>query len=370
MPQSADRLLLTPGPLTTSMTVKQAMLRDLGSRDEEFIGIVRAIRRDLVRLAGGAEECCTAVPMPGSGTYGLEAVAASVIAPDGALLVASNGAYGRRMAHIARVLGIRTEELTWPEDEAVSAETVAAALDADPALTHVAVVHCETTSGLVNPITELGRVVAEKGRTFIVDAMSSFGAVPIDMERDAIGYLISSANKCVEGVPGFCFVIARLERLLSTEGYARSVSLDLLEQHRVLEATGQFRFTPPTHALLAFRQALHELEAEGGPEARGARYAANHAALVAGMRRLGFREYLRPELQSPVITTFHCPKDPAFTFEEFHALLREAGYVIYPGKVGDADCFRIGTIGRVSPADILCFLDAVRRALQTMAVAP
>jgi 2-aminoethylphosphonate-pyruvate transaminase len=367
-PARADRLLFTPGPLTTSPSVKAAMLRDVGSRDPEFIAIVADVRRRLVGLAGGDAEEYTAIPMQGSGTFGLEAVIGSALPRDGRLLVLVNGAYGRRLARMAEVLGVSCATLAWPEYAPVEPGQAAAALAGDPAVTHVAVVHCETTTGLVNPVAELGSVVAEAGRAFIVDAMSSFGALPIDVAGARIDYLVSSSNKCIEGVPGFSFVVARLSALLATDGFARSLSLDLLDQYRGLEANGQFRFTPPTHAMLAFHQALMELEAEGGPEGRVRRYRANHEALLRGMRAMGFAEYLAEEHQGPIITTFLYPDDPAFDFAAFYGALSERGFAIYPGKLSDADCFRIGTIGQIAPDDVERLLEAIGEALDEMRI--
>jgi 2-aminoethylphosphonate-pyruvate transaminase len=238
----------------------------------------------------------------------------------------------------------------------------------DPAITHVAIVHCETTSGIINPVEEVGEVVAKRGRQYIVDAMSSFGAVPLSLGRAHIDYLVSSANKCIEGVPGFSFLLARIASLEATRGRARSVSLDIHAQWRGLEDNGQFRFTPPTHALLAFRQALLELEEEGGVVGRGARYRQNHEVLVAGMRELGFTEYLPRADQGYIITSFRCPNHPKFSFESFYKTLSERGYVIYPGKVGDADCFRIGSIGRVFASDVRDLVGAIRETLAHLGV--
>lgn len=363
-----DKVLFTPGPLTTSRTVKQAMLRDLGSRDIEFIELVKDIRGRLVRLGRAEETIYTAIPIQGSGTYGLEAVVSSTIGPAGKLLVAVNGAYGKRLIDIARILHVECAALDYPQDRPVEPSDIAQALDEDPRISHVAVCHCETTTGIMNPIGEIGSAIRKAGRIFFVDAMSSFGAVPVDLDGFGIDYLVSSANKCIEGAPGFSFVLARLGSLLKTEGYARSMCLDLLDQYKGLDRNGQFRFTPPTHALLAFHQALVELEAEGGVEGRAARYRENHEVLLAGMREMGFREFLRPEHQGYIITSFFCPDDPNFSFDEFYARLNRHDYVIYPGKVGSADCFRIGTIGRIFPADIRDLLAAIRRVLGEMNV--
>lgn len=363
-----DKLLFTPGPLTTSASVKAAMLSDLGSRDASFIGLVREIRSLLLTLAGVDEETFTAIPLQGSGTYGVEAILGSVIAPDGRLLVCANGAYGARLAQIARVLRIDTVERSTPEDQKLDPAAIAAELQRDPTITHVAVVHCETTTGLLNPLDRIGAVVQAARRCFIVDAMSSFGAVPLSLHELGIDYLVSSANKCIEGVPGFSFVLARKQQLAAMEGWARSVSLDLLAQWHGLDHSGQFRFTPPTHALLAFRQALRELEAEGGVPGRAARYSANHRILSEGMRRLGFHAYLPFAEQGYIITSFRYPTHPAFQFETFYRRLSDHGFVIYPGKVSSADCFRIGTIGRLYPHHFTSLLSAISTTLSEMGV--
>ncbi len=364
---ATDKLLFTPGPLTTSRTVRQAMLRDLGSRDGEFIAVVREIRRALLEI-GRSNGAYEAVLVQGSGTFGIESVVSSAIPKNGKLLVVVNGAYGKRIVRMAEVHGIPVTAQTYAEDTLPDVSAVASALASDAAITHVAMVHSETTTGLVNPIEAVGRVVREARRSFIVDAMSSFGAIPIDLERCAIDYIVSSANKCIEGVPGFSFVIARREPLLASEGAARSLSLDLHAQWRGLEKDGQFRFTPPTHALLAFDQALRELTDEGGVDARGARYRACQKTLADGMNALGFAAYLPPELQGPIITTFRYPAHAKFAFEAFYEGLSNRGFAIYPGKLTNADCFRIGSIGRLFESDVLNLLAAIRDVLAQMGV--
>jgi 2-aminoethylphosphonate-pyruvate transaminase len=359
LPPWKDKALFTPGPLTTSATVKQAMLRDLGSRDAEFIEVIREIRAELLELGQVAGRGYEAVLVQGSGTFGVEAMVGSAIPADGKLLVVVNGAYGRRIVQIASTLRIPVMALEGPEDELPDLDRLEEALAGDPAVTHVAVVHCETTTGILNPVEAIGELVARHRRSYLVDAMSSFGAVPLDLAAAHVDFLVSSANKCIEGVPGFAFVVARREALLHTEGRARSVALDLHAQWRGLETDGQFRFTPPTHALLAFRQALRELRAEGGVAARGARYRANQRLLSAGMERMGFEPYLRRAVQGPVITTFRYPS-PGFDFPRFYRALSDLGYVIYPGKLTQAACFRLGNIGRLSASDVEGLLAAVR----------
>ncbi|HOZ48247.1 MAG TPA: 2-aminoethylphosphonate--pyruvate transaminase [Candidatus Hydrogenedentes bacterium] len=368
IPDWRDKPLYTPGPLTTSRTVKQAMLRDLGSRDYAFIRAIREIREKLLEMAGVAGGAFEAVPVQGSGTFAIESVLTSTVPKDGKALIIINGAYGHRMVKICKVAGIAVSAIETPEDQYPVVAEIERALAQDPAITNVAVVHCETTTGIVNPIDVIGACAKKAGKVFFVDAMSSFGAVPIDFEACGIDFLVSSANKCVEGVPGFGFVIARRDALLATEGYARSLSLDLLSQWRGLESNGQFRFTPPTHVLLAFRQALAELEAEGGVKGRAARYAANYQCVVEGMRAMGFVEYLPPERQGYIITSFRYPEHPNFSFDEFYKRLNDKGYVIYPGKVSNADCFRIGNIGRLFESDMRDLLRAIRETLAEMQI--
>jgi 2-aminoethylphosphonate-pyruvate transaminase len=335
------------------------MMRDLGSRDREFLEIVRDIRKRLLAIGGaqgGDYEC---VLMQGSGTFAVESVISSVIPRGGRLLVLVNGAYGRRIVQMARVHGIEVQVLESPENQKILASDVRQHLAATPGTTHVAVIHCETTTGIVNPIVEIGKAVKDAGGLYMVDAMSSFGAIPVSLANASIDFLVSSANKCIEGVPGFGFILARRAALEGTRGQARSLSLDLHAQWAGLEGDGQFRFTPPTHALLAFHQALNELDAEGGVAGRSARYQENHRVLAEGMAALGVEPYLSQEDQSCIITTYRYPADPGFSFEDFYSRLSELGFVIYPGKLSQAPCFRIGTVGRLNSEDIKGLLAAI-----------
>lgn len=364
-----DKRLFTPGPLTTSATVKEAMLHDVGSRDAEFISIVRDIRQQLLRLAGVSQtDGYEAVLIPGSGTFGMEAVISSVIPCDGKLLVIINGAYGKRIRDIAQRHGIESVTIESPENTSPDPQQVRRCLTDDSQITHVAVVHCETSSGILNPVHEIGAVVGELQRTYIVDAMSSFGGMSLNVADSRIDFLVSSANKCIEGVPGFSLVIVDREKLQASDGAARTVSLDLLAQWKGLEVSGQFRFTPPTQVLLAFRQALRELNEEGAVAGRAERYAANHSALVNGMRAMNFLEYVPAELQSHIITSFLFPEDPNFDFKQFYQRLSDKGMVIYPGKLTEVDCFRIGNIGRLFESDVALLLTTIESSLLEMNV--
>jgi 2-aminoethylphosphonate-pyruvate transaminase len=359
-PQSTDKLLFTPGPLTTSITTKKAMLHDAGSWHFEFNERVAWIRAQLLSIAGLSQaDGWEAVPLQGSGTNGVEAVFATCVPPGAKVCVVSNGAYGERMIRMLQHLLIPFVVLRSVENELPDLTELERILKSDPAITHVAAVHCETTTGILNPLTEIGKISRNHACLFVVDAMSSFGAIPINFAEAGIDFLVSSPNKCLEGVPGFCFVLAQREALLANEEQARSLSLNLVDQLRGFERNGQFRFTPPTHTLLAFEQALREFFLEGGVAARGRRYLANHKLLVEGMHQLGFSPYLSPEVQSFIITAFHCPADERFQFPEFYRRLSDKGFLIYPGKLTRAETFRIASIGRLFEADVRALLDAV-----------
>lgn len=354
-------LLLTPGPLSTSETVRQAMLQDWCTWDKDYNeGVVSVIRKDLLEVAGLNENKYTTVLLQGSGTYGVEATIGACVRSSDKLLVVANGAYGKRMAVIAEYYKLNYVLVSLKETELVTAEIVEQALRENPGVTHLSVVHSETTTGLLNPIEQIAEVVRKYKITWIVDAMSSFGGVPIDMEKLGIDFLVSSANKCIQGVPGFAFIIARREKLQECKGVARSLSLDIYAQWEEMEkGHGKWRFTSPTHVVRAFFQALKELKAEGGIGARYGRYSKNHEILVRGMQEAGFRTLLGTEKQSPIITSFLYP-EAGFSFADFYEKLKQRGFVIYPGKVSDADTFRIGTIGDVFPEDFEALIKAIR----------
>jgi 2-aminoethylphosphonate-pyruvate transaminase len=364
---TGDPWLLTPGPLTTSLEVKQAALHDYGSRDSHFIAVNRRIRENLVNIVHGqGSHVC--IPLQGSGTFVVEAMLGSFVPKDGKVLVLVNGAYGTRMVKICRVMGREVEVQETPEDVPNDPETLDQALAGDPGITHVAAVLCETTSGILNPIAELARITARHGRAFLIDAMSAFGAVPLDAREVPFDAVVASSNKCLEATPGVGFCLARSEALAKTEGNAHSLSLDLYDQYVFMEGSGQWRFTPPVQTLLSFDRALQDHAAEGGVAGRGSRYRHNCQILVDGMRRLGFQTLLPAELQAPVIVTFHMPADPHFRFEDFYDGLRRRGYVIYPGKLTVAESFRIGCIGRLGEEQMRGALAAVEDLLSDMAV--
>ncbi|MGQ0676098.1 MAG: 2-aminoethylphosphonate--pyruvate transaminase [Rhodospirillales bacterium] len=365
--ETGDPLLLTPGPLTTSKSVKTAMLHDWGSRDAAFIRINREMRARIAEAAGAAATHAT-VPMQGSGTFAVEAMIGAFVPRQGKLLILINGAYGQRARRICQIMGRAHAALETPEDTPPDPAKLAAALKADPAITHVFAVHCETTSGILNPIAEIAQAVKRQGRRLLIDSMSAFGALPIDARESAFDALAASSNKCLEGVPGLGFVVCDKAALEKTKGNAHSLSLDLYDQWQALEKTGQYRFTPPIHAIVALHQAIEEFLAEGGVAGRGRRYRDNCKALVDGMRALGFETLLPDRLQAPIIVTFHMPRDPKFAFQAFYDRLKDRGYVIYPGKLTVADSFRIGCIGRIYPEHMAGAVDAVREAIEDMGV--
>jgi len=358
------KLLFTPGPLSTSDTVKQQMLVDVGSRDSEFIHAVKDIQSELLRLAGvSKQDGYESVLIQGSGTFGIESVISSAVPGSGRLLILSNGAYGERMVKIAEVHRIPFDVLRFDEDQVTSPDNVMSYLEANTGFTHLACVHSETTTGLINPIKEIGALCIQHHIQYIVDAMSSFGGVTMDLKSSFIDYLVSSSNKCIEGVPGFSFALCRKSSLDACKGQARTLTLDLYAQWLGLETNGQFRFTPPTLSIMAFRQAIMELEAEGGIGAREKRYKQNKNMLDAGMKEMGFQFYLIPEIQGHIITSFLYPDDPLFNFERFYKKLSERGFVIYPGKLSKRDAFRIGNIGQIFPEDIARLLIAIKEVL-------
>jgi 2-aminoethylphosphonate-pyruvate transaminase len=362
-----EPLLLTPGPLTTSASVKQAMLRDFGSRDASFIALTHEVKERLTHLANGTDtHVC--VPVQGSGTFAIEATLDTLLGADSKALVLINGAYGERMVKILDYQQRAHSELRWTEDQPVSAEQVHATLRADGALTHVLVVHCETTSGILNPVPEIAAICQALEISLIVDAMSSFGALDLDVCKLGIDAVVASSNKCLEGAPGLGFAIIREAVLATCAGQAQSLSLDLYDQWQGFARNNQWRFTPPTHVLAALHQALVEHEAEGGITGRGARYRHNMEILVAGMRKLGFRPLLPASLQAPIIITFHMPAQPAFDFQVFYDQLASLGFVIYPGKLTVANSFRIGCIGRLGEAEMRGALAAIGATLTEMNV--
>ena len=362
-----DAYLLTPGPITTSFATKAAMLHDWGSRDPAFIDMTRRVRRRLLELVR-AERDHVCVPIQGSGTFAIEATIGTLVPPQGKVLILVNGVYGRRMKQICEYYGRSHRVLETAEHVPADPAALNSVLADDPEVTHVAAVHCETTSGILNPIGEIAKVVAGQRRSLIIDAMSTFGAIDIDADEVPFDALVASANKCLEGLPGLGFAIVRREKLERSKGNAPSLSLDLYEQWRGLEDNGQWRFTPPTHVIAALDHALTELEEEGGVTARGARYGQNSRILLDGLQDMGFVSALDEDVQAPIILTWLNPADPRFDFQVFYQSLSRRGFLIYPGKLTLAETFRIGCIGRLGETEMRATLDAVRSTIEEMGV--
>lgn len=354
--------LLTPGPLTTTDTVKQQMMFDHCTWDDDYKIITQNIRKRLLELAHISEDKYTTVLMQGSGTFGVESVLSSILSDNDKLLIAANGAYGERMGKIADRLKLNYVIYNEDYDKVPSAEKIKEILDNDSSITYVSMVHSETTSGILNDIEAVGKVVKSMGRNFIVDAMSSFGGVDIDVEGIGIDFIISSANKCIQGVPGFSYVICNKEKLIASKGNARSLSLDLYDQWETMNKDGKWRFTSPTHTVLAFNKAMEEMEEEGGIPARSKRYRDNNTLLIEKMKELGFDTYIHNH-QGPIITTFLYPEGANYTFAEMYDYIKDRGYAIYPGKVTTANTFRIGNIGEIYKEDIEKLCDIIKEFL-------
>ncbi len=365
---SRDPILLTPGPLTTSLATKTAMLRDWGSWDAAFNAVTAGVRRKALDVVHG-EGTHVVVPMQGSGTFSVEAAVNTLVPRDGHVLVLVNGAYGLRMAKLAQMMGRKATTFVTAEDAPTTPADVDRLLAGDASITHVGLIHCETSTGILNPLKGIADVVARHGRRLIVDAMSSYGALPIDAREVAFDAVIAASGKCIEGPPGMGFVIARRSALEASAGNCSSLALDLHDQWVYMEKTTQWRYTPPTHVVVAFDAALDQFLDEGGQPARHARYARNCRALIDGMAALGFRPFLDPAIQAPIIVTFHAPADPKYEFKAFYGAVRERGFILYPGKLTQVETFRVGCIGAIGPEEMQQAVHAIADALADLGIA-
>jgi 2-aminoethylphosphonate-pyruvate transaminase len=364
-----DAILLTPGPLTTSLRTKLAMLRDWGSWDADFNQLTAFIRKELLAIAN-ADESHVAVPLQGSGTFSVEAAVATLVPPQGGhLLVLDNGAYCKRMGKLSTLMGRRTTIVERGEDEPVSPEELDAKLAADPSITHVGLIHCETGTGVLNPLQEVSHVCARHDKGLIVDAMSSFGALEIDARRVRFDALVAASGKCLEGPPGMGFVLIRKGALERTAGNCQSLAMDLHDQHAYMEKTGQWRFTPPTHVVAALGEAIRQFTEQGGQPARLSRYRENCKTLIDGMRDLGFKPFLKPEIQAPIIVTFHAPADARYEFKAFYQAAKRRGFILYPGKLTQVETFRVGCIGAIGRNEMRQAVAAVADAMRDMGIA-
>ena len=360
-----DPILLTPGPLTTTLTTKAAMLRDWGSWDASFNAVTARVRERLTAIING-RETHVCVPMQGSGTFSVEGAVNTLVPRDGHVLVLINGAYGKRLARLTEMMGRRLSVFETADDVPTTAADVARLLDADASITHVGLIHCETSTGILNPLPEIAEAVARRGRSLIVDAMSSFGAIPIDAQKIPFDALVAASGKCIEGPPGMGFVFVRRTVLEQCAGRSTSLALDLYDQWTYMERTTQWRYTPPTHVVVAVDAALEQYVAAGGQPARYRRYAANCATLISGMTEMGFKVFLDARIQAPIIVTFHAPADPKYAFKPFYDEVRNRGFILYPGKLTQLETFRVGCIGAIGPEEIRHAVNAVRDSLRTL----
>ena len=353
--------LLTPGPLSTSSRVKNVMLKDWCTWDDEYKELVQNMRRKILDAGGADIDKYTVIPMQGSGTFGVEAMIGSVIKDEDKLLILSNGVYGKRIKEIAEITGKDYEYVEFPYDVCINKKTAKRIIENSMA-THIIMVHCETTTGILNNLDEIAGLCKTNKRVFLVDAMSSYGGIPVNFEENNISFLVSSSNKCIQGVPGFSFVICKKDVIKDCRGVSHSLSLDLYDQWNVLEKDGgKWRYTSPTHVVRAFYQALEELEDEGGVTQRHKRYTESQRVLSEGMEKLGFKCLIPKNIQSPVITTFHNPENEKFSFNDFYNFLKKDGFVIYPGSISDLAIFRIGNIGDVNKDDMEKLLKSIEK---------
>ena len=362
-----DRILLTPGPLTTTLRTKLAMLKDWGSWDADFIAVTASVRRSLLAIIHG-QDSHVVVPLQGSGTFSVEAAVATLVPHDGHVLVLDNGAYCKRAARITSMMGRRCTTMSFDEASPVDPQALAQRLQEDASITHVVLIHCETGAGVLNPLQAVADVCAQFDRGLIVDAMSSFAALEIDARKIRFDALVAASGKCLEGVPGMGFVFIRQAVLDGCAGRSQSLAMDLHDQYVYMEKTGQWRFTPPTHVVVALHEAIAQFEAEGGQSARLARYTRNYQTLVAGMAALGFKPFLDPAVQAPIIVTFHAPQHPAYEFKRFYDTAKHYGFLLYPGKLTQVETFRVGCIGAIGPVEMRQAVDAVAQTLRDMGI--
>jgi 2-aminoethylphosphonate-pyruvate transaminase len=366
--ETGDPLLLTPGPLTTALSVKEVMLHDWGARDSTFISINNFILKRVTEIANGGTKYVT-VPIQGSGSFGVEAMLTTFVPSTGRVLILINGQYGERAKRICKIANRKYTVYRTPEDKIPDFEAVQRVLKRVPSITHIFLVHCETTSGILNPLEEIAELARTYRKRLLIDAISSFGAIPLDARVLNFDALVASPNKCLEAIPGVAFVVCRNESLKKTKGNATTLVLDLHDQWRNFAKTDQYRFTPPIHVIVSLSQALQEFAREGGAAGRLGRYQENCRLLVRGMRILGFEPFLPDCLQGPMVVTFRMPTAARFVFSTFYNNLKERGFIIYPGKLKVAKSFQIGCMGHLYPEDMRNLLVAVRETLTEMKVA-
>ena len=360
-------ILLNPGPLTTTDSVKfSQVVSDICPREREFGELMKSIQADLTKIAGGNEKYTT-VLIAGSGTASVEATISSVVPEDTKLLVINNGAYGQRIIEIAKAYGIETVELKYKYGNPPDIGEMEEILSNDTSVSSIAMVHHETTTGLLNPLSEVGSLAKKYDKLLIIDAISSFAGIPFSISENNVDFMISSSNKCIQGVPGCSFIICKISELEKSKNIRRSVYFHLFDQYDFMINHLQMRFTPPVQVLYALRQAIDEFFEEGA-ENRYKRYCANNKVLTDGMLELGFQPYLPNAPQSRLLTTYYEPKHPNFSFNKMHDLLYERGFTIYPGKLANMDTFRVANMGALIKTDILNYIDNLKEVLKELKI--
>jgi 2-aminoethylphosphonate-pyruvate transaminase len=359
-------VLLNPGPANTTQAVKQALVcEDICPRETVFGDVMGRVADRLARIADPSGKSVT-VLFGGSGTAGVEAAIASAVPKDGRLLVLDNGAYGARMTDIAKAYGMPHESMVFGVGARIDIEQVKARLERGD-ITQVAVVHHETTTGMLNPVEKIGALCKIRKVELIVDAMSSFAGIPFTMESLGADFVVSSSNKCIQGMAGLAFVIGKKERIESMRHVAgRSLYLSVGDQYRFFRDAHQMRFTPPVQLLYALERAIDELDAEGGVEARRKRYDACYEVLDRGVRAIGFERLMPDEDQSRILTAYVEPNDPKYSYDRMHDLLFERGFTIYPGKGAKVGTFRLANMGDITPDDMERFVAALRETVAAM----
>jgi len=352
-------ILLNPGPVTTTDTVKQALVvADICHREVEFTDLMQGVRMDLLKVVNADPEQYTSILFAASGTGAVEACLSSVLASEKKVLIINNGPYGQRMLDIARRYHIPSLEYQVDYDQPIAITEIELLLIQNNNIGAVAMVHHETSSGILSSLRPIGELCHKYGCEFIVDAMSSFAGVDIDVEREHIDYIISSANKCLQGMPGLAFVIAKKSALMQSKGRARSFYFDLHQQFYALETQREMPFTPPVQIIYALRQALNEFLAET-LSGRIERYQRNYELLIKGFAKLGFTCLTPEDRASHLLAIIRFPGDQSYNFDEFHDYLFAAGFTIYPKKLSIPNTFRVACLGAIEPQDILRFFQSV-----------
>lgn len=363
MKKVARKILLNPGPATTTDTVKQAMIvEDICPREKDFGDLLDSIKHDLVKVVHGDPEYVAAL-FTASGTGGLEAAITSAVPKGKKLLVVDNGAYGARMANIAMTYNIEVITYKLPYGDYPDAQHIEKLLQKDKDISHLAIVHHETTTGMLNPVEEVCKIARQNNVEVIVDCMSSYAGIPIDIKKWDAGYLISSSNKCIQGMPGMVFVIFKKALLPELQKQKRSFYFDLYSQYSGFEKTGQMQFTPPVQVAYALRQAIDEYFAEGEMN-RWNRYQENWNTLYDGLARLGLQFLLPDEYQSKILLAIKEPEHPQYDFNAMHDFLYARGFTIYPGKGAKEATFRLSVLGDLSKNDIQAFLKELEHYLK------